>query len=571
MSTLSEYNNNPGNIRPPGGKANFYEGQIGVDENGFAVFANKDFGRKALIQDIRAKRQQGINTPHAFIDRYAPAGKENSEDSRDNYKLSLATGLGLRGTGDPFPPGSEEKIADLITAFEGRSAPAQNQQEPTVTNPFSQPIPGLQGVLSAPPPPPPPPGQEPPEEVISPAAGAAIGAATSAVGQIPFTPEVPQKVDLTGAQTKADVAQSKAELAQQRLQERTGQYEAARQAQVEAEARMAPKTPAGVPAAPVAPSGAPVAGAPEGAPVVELGEPGRYGKATGPGSMVYNYARVAGVPEIEAGQALGMGKGEGEVYDLLERRRRGITEAQTRFPSEGWQENPLFGGLMTRDVTPKASYVAGAEGLRELPAAEAVPAKLTQEQELAQRQADQAEAERRLAETQEMERIKNEAALAKRGATRAQTVAEARKTRAEEAQIDLAAARKAAPGPVAQALRPAEVTGAKAGQTGFTRRAIAGGVLGAYGTMSLNELMDRYNKGERDPELIKALMAAGASGAAVLPAVGPKTARLKGAGMMAAVPLMGYDLYKAIADEEKRLKMENELQRRAGQIRDAVR
>ena len=36
MSTLAEYNNNPGNLRPPAGVK--YDGQIGVDENGFAIF-----------------------------------------------------------------------------------------------------------------------------------------------------------------------------------------------------------------------------------------------------------------------------------------------------------------------------------------------------------------------------------------------------------------------------------------------------------------------------------------------------------------------------------------------------
>ena len=38
MSTLAEYNNNPGNLKPPKGVT--YEGQIGVDDNGFAVFEN---------------------------------------------------------------------------------------------------------------------------------------------------------------------------------------------------------------------------------------------------------------------------------------------------------------------------------------------------------------------------------------------------------------------------------------------------------------------------------------------------------------------------------------------------
>jgi hypothetical protein len=57
-------------------------------------------------------------TPEAFIDKYAPAGDENSEDSRDNYKLHITHNLGLKSSKDEFPEGSEEKIADLITSFE---------------------------------------------------------------------------------------------------------------------------------------------------------------------------------------------------------------------------------------------------------------------------------------------------------------------------------------------------------------------------------------------------------------------------------------------------------------------
>ena len=62
---------------------------------------------------------------------------------------------------------------------------------------------------------------------------------------------------------------------------------------------------------------------------------------------MFNYARVEGLPEIEAAKALGMGKGEGEVYDLLNKRRQGLNTIQQRFPSESYVENPRFGGIMT--------------------------------------------------------------------------------------------------------------------------------------------------------------------------------------------------------------------------------
>lgn len=122
--TLSIYNNNPGNLRPSKGMT--YEGQIGVDDRGFAVFETPDYGRKALIGDIQAKMSQGRNTPESFIDKYAPGGKdqygdENTEEQRDNYKIWLAHKLGLKSTGEAFPENSAEKLADAIAAFEGGS------------------------------------------------------------------------------------------------------------------------------------------------------------------------------------------------------------------------------------------------------------------------------------------------------------------------------------------------------------------------------------------------------------------------------------------------------------------
>jgi hypothetical protein len=152
MTSVSDYNNNPGNLRPKGFT---YKGQIGVDDRGFAIFENKDAGRSALIQDIRAKQRQGLNNPNSFIDKYAPAMAENPEEGRDNYKIFLAQNLGLKSTTDPFPKGSEEKIADLIAQFEGGqpSAPA-GKEEPSAKKPFEDYKPRVhtQGDIEPPPP-----------------------------------------------------------------------------------------------------------------------------------------------------------------------------------------------------------------------------------------------------------------------------------------------------------------------------------------------------------------------------------------------------------------------------------
>lgn len=159
--------------------------------------------------------------------------------------------------------------------------------------------------------------------------------------------------------------------------------------------RAAPRAPA-APVAP-APMTAPVAGGPAGpvggpASVIrqptQLGVPGTYPTATGPGSATFNYGRVYGLPEIEATKALGTGSAEGEVWDLLNKRREGLGRVQQM--GGGFIENPRFGGLLTPEQGvgggPRASFahqpaippspdVPGGRpaGLSQLPPRQAVP------------------------------------------------------------------------------------------------------------------------------------------------------------------------------------------------------
>jgi hypothetical protein len=178
MTSLAEYNNNPGNIRPP--KDLTYPGQLGIDDKGFAIFATPDDGRKALAQDIGAKQKQGLNTPDSFINKYTPASPENSEESRDNYKIGLAQHLGLKSTADPFPAGSEKKIADYIASFESGKKSAFDQGETEADKKPKKPMPeahkpideilseGLGYVLGK--------AQDNPDVLAAGAAGAAKGA-----------------------------------------------------------------------------------------------------------------------------------------------------------------------------------------------------------------------------------------------------------------------------------------------------------------------------------------------------------------------------------------------------------
>ena len=132
MTTLAEYNNNPGNIRPAKGVK--YEGLIGVDDKGFGIFEKPEYGQKALINDIKYKlEKRGLKTPNDFIDVYAPKGDENAEDARDNYKIYIAQKLGLKSTSDPIPEDAIDKLAQAITNFEGGKW--QEKEEPAKAEP----------------------------------------------------------------------------------------------------------------------------------------------------------------------------------------------------------------------------------------------------------------------------------------------------------------------------------------------------------------------------------------------------------------------------------------------------
>lgn len=133
MTTLAEYNNNPGNIRPAEGVT--YDGMIGVDDKGFAVFEKPEYGQKALVNDLTHKlEKRGIKTPSQFVDVYAPAGDENDEDTRDNYKIHIAQKLGLKSTDDPFPENAVNKLAQAVTSFENGTWQEKSKTDKTTTN-----------------------------------------------------------------------------------------------------------------------------------------------------------------------------------------------------------------------------------------------------------------------------------------------------------------------------------------------------------------------------------------------------------------------------------------------------
>lgn len=163
---------------------------------------------------------------------------------------------------------------------------------------------------------------------------------------------------------------------------------------------VAPGAPA-VPAAPAAPPVTPPAGpailGPSGAPMAPPGgAPGRLPVPMGPadagrmpagqtGAQTYNWAKSAGLTDIDAGRALDMSKRPGGAADLVNKRREALTLLQDIAPQ--YRENPMFGGLMTAEPSvgggPRAQFVPDVPedpsapkqpgALRQLPPQQPVP------------------------------------------------------------------------------------------------------------------------------------------------------------------------------------------------------
>jgi hypothetical protein len=198
--------------------------------------------------------------------------------------------------------------------------------------------------------------------------------------------------------------------------------------------------------------------------------------------------------------------------------------------------------------------------------------------------ADDKAAQERLAQQEEMQRLKNERALSAQqnaqaqkafeqaqkakasGVARAQTAAETAADRQAAAQADLASGRKLAKTAPSMVARPLEVTGVKSGKAGMVTRAgigAIGGLQAARGinelaNMPIEELIKRYQAGERSPELLAAIQqAAGATAqtgfgaAATMPVFGARTAKIKGAGALGTLGMGLYEGYKAVTEPNK--------------------
>jgi hypothetical protein len=430
-----------------------------------------------------------------------------------------------------------------------------------------------------------------PENVVSPTAGAITGALASTVGQIGSKPELKYAEappDVSAAEKAAQKAQRQFDIAEQRLNQRVNsampiaggtdlatleaeyrrsqfmlqladqELQAATAAQ---KAKVAPAPPAANSMA----SATPQIITDPNASVQTSQERILQGKIdpttgnTGRQNMVFN--------EVTSWEA-----------NERELQQKALKEAQKAglIPDTGQQVRSQFG---------KPSGTAS--GLLVKPE---VGEPLKQQADLEQKIADDKAAQERLAQQNEMNRLKNERALAAQehsqaqsafnkaqsaktsGVTRAQNTMDTAEDRARLLALEAQQARaeaKNAPNFANRQLQNFGVATAKSGQIVKGGLGALGGYQAAKGVntlanLSLSDLQKRYDDGDRSPALMAALGKAaeataqvGTGVAAAMPAFGPTTAKIKGAGLAGTAALGMYGLMNA-AKEKARQRRDNQ-------------
>jgi hypothetical protein len=552
MATVADYNNNPGNIRPPKGVA--YKGQIGVDDRGFAIFENYDYGRDALINDIKIKQKRGINNPHAFIDVYTPASEENPEQARDNYKIGMAEHLGLKNTSDPFPENSAEKIAEFIEKFEGGKQTQGAQQKDNPNNPFAVGVPladkaredsKIEEVI------------EPSElsgDGIDPAKAALAGAAANLFLPMFTNPQVSPKVDTSRAVEANLSAQDKLELARRNFQEAApqGMYnleETYRQNQMELERlkneqRSAQER---------------LRGLPKSAPTIESSTPSVSdevpSRTKAGASGASNWVRAMGedVPDVLADQAANMRKDNPRGGQAIIDRDMAARQRQADLGLGDYSLTRTEGGVQLA-LPPTTVAERQAEIERQNQANQAELERKAYEAKIQQDTQNWIAEQQRLAHEEQLERLRQERAAAgerqnilssqKKSVAPLQRALTKAEMDAEIAQRKLARANQQ-PNAAGRVL---EKTGVASTKMGAIPRTVVGGGLGYFGVMSYQDALERFKAGDTSEGVLSALQA-GSSAAAMLPPAGKALTKTRGAGTLGALTLGGYQLGKRLLKE----------------------
>jgi hypothetical protein len=91
MATIGYINNNAGNIRNIG---NFsFAGEMTTPSDTFRRFISMEYGYRALIKNLQAYINSGIDTPLKITRKWAPYG--DGKNNPDNYARNIATWTGL--------------------------------------------------------------------------------------------------------------------------------------------------------------------------------------------------------------------------------------------------------------------------------------------------------------------------------------------------------------------------------------------------------------------------------------------------------------------------------------------
>jgi hypothetical protein len=431
-----------------------------------------------------------------------------------------------------------------------------------------------------------------PENVVSPTTGAIAGALASTIGQIGSKPELKYAEappDVSAAEKAAQKAQRQFDIAEQRLNQRVNsampiaggtdlatleaEYRRSQfmlqQAEQELQAAVAvqkSKVTLTPPAANSLASATPQIITDPNAPVsrspTEQMMQGTIDPETGTtGRQRQNYNEVTSFRALQAAE---------QEKALAEAAKSGIV------PDSGQRARLAFG---MPDATPSGIIVQPE-----------VAAPLKQQAEIEQRMADDKAAQEKLAQQQELDRLKNEKALAAQqhsqaqsafnkaqtaktaGVTRAQNTMETAEDRArllaQEAQEARLAA-KNAPNFANRQLQNIGVATAKSSPIVKGGLGALGGYQAAKGVntlanLSLADLQKRYDEGDRSPALMAAIAKAaeataqvGAGTAAAMPAFGPKTAKIKGAGLLGTGALGIYQFLNA-SKEKARQRRDNQ-------------
>lgn len=103
-------NRNPGNLKASSWSQR-QPGYVGQDRDGFAMFDTPESGEAAQVNLLRSNYSG--RSPSQIINRYAPVGPENSQESVNNYINYASRRVGI----DPSQPVPDELMGDFARAM----------------------------------------------------------------------------------------------------------------------------------------------------------------------------------------------------------------------------------------------------------------------------------------------------------------------------------------------------------------------------------------------------------------------------------------------------------------------